>query len=332
MPQPLVSIIVPLYKVEKFIRRCLESVKNQTYARIECLIIEDCGPDRSLEITLDYLKENPDFPGKIIYHEHNKGLSDARNTGMRAAQGKYCYFLDSDDEITPTAIENLVAKAEETGAEMTIGEVSCINEEEGWERDIFPIKVKEDLIDGNTEVFRAFIADDYPGMACNKLMNLEFLLKNDLFFVSGLLSQDVLWSFQCAFKIGRIAIIREITYLYYFHGGSIIHNRGEKHFNDWLIISQAFKKRFDEEQNPEKKRLIKLYILRFKTLTLQLNWKGQRNENLWKKSYRAYQQNIGMSLSDYFSHEYTAQEKREDFLQKLPAALGFRIFKYRFER
>lgn len=329
---PVVSVIIPLYEVEKFIIRCLESVKNQTYPHLECLIIEDCGPDNSLQLTQEYLAAHPDFPARILYHEVNKGLSDARNTGMRAARGKYCCFLDSDDEITPNAIENLVARAEETGAEMTLGEVNCINEEEGWERDIFPIKVEGDLIDGNTEVFRAFIADDYPGMACNKLMNLEFLLKNELFFVSGLLSQDVLWSFQCAFKINRIAILREVTYLYYFHGASIIHNRGEKHFNDWILISEAFKKRYREEQNPVKKQLIKLYILRFKTLTLQLNWKGQRNEQLWKKSYRAYQHNIGMSLADYFSSRYSRQEKREDFLQKLPPALGFRIFKYRFER
>lgn len=329
---PLVSIIIPLYKVEKFIERCLHSVKNQSYSNIECLIIEDCGPDNSLQLAQDFLEKFPDFNGKILYHEKNKGLSDARNTGIRHATGKYVFFLDSDDELTPKAIEILVENAEKEQADMAIGEMSCINEEENWTKDIFPILHTEDCIDENINIFKAFISDHYPGMACNKLVNREFLIKHNLFFVSNLLSQDVLWSFQCAFKLNKISIARQVTYLYYFHQASIIHNRGEKHFNDWIIIINAFKKRFHEEQNPKKKKLIKLYILRFKTLTLQLNWKGQKNETLWKKSYREYQKNISMNFLDYFSSFYSIQEKKEDLFQKLPTFLGFKLFKYRFER
>ena len=329
---PLISVIIPVYKVEEFVERCLRSVRAQTYQNWEALLIDDCGPDASMKIATDYIASVADPRFIILTHEKNKGLSEARNTGIRAAKGKYVFFLDSDDEITPQALEKLAEKAERDGAEMVIGEVACINEAEGWVRDYFPIKIAADEISGNDLIFQAFIADDYPGMSCNKLVLTNFLRQNELYFRAGLLSQDVLWSFQCAFHLQKMAFVREVTYNYYFHSASIIHNRGEKHFNDWIIIANEFQKAYEREQNPVKKRMLKKYILNFKTLTLQLNWKGQQSPQLWKKSYRAYQQLCSMDLQDYLSGEFSRQQKKENFLQNLPADLGLRIFKYRFNR
>lgn len=331
--KPLVTIIIPVFKVEKFIARCIQSVFAQSYKNIECILVNDCTPDNSAKTAQEIIDKSKGFDIKIIHHEKNIGLSDARNTGMQAAKGKYIYFLDSDDEITVKCIEILVKKAEETGAEITLGEVSCINEEENWVKDIFPIRYRDgDLIDGNAAVLKAFIDDLYPGMSCNKLVNRQFLLDNDLFFTTGLLSQDVLWGFQCSFKIKRVALVREVTYLYYFHGASIIHNRGEKHFNDWITIVSEFEKSYHKQTDPEIKKLIKQYIVRFKILTLQLNWKGQKNETLWRKSYDTYKKILPFGLYDFCDNTYSKQEKREMLLQSLPSSIGFKIFKWRFER
>ena len=329
---PLVSIVIPIYKVEKFLERCLKSVVNQSYQNIECILVNDVTPDKSMEIASEFISKNPDYDFKIINQPKNLGLSMARNAGMDLAKGKYIYFLDSDDEITEFAIENLVKVAEDTDAQLVLGHSVCINEEEGWEKDYFPIKAKEDVLEGNATIFRNFVAGQYPVMACDKLTRMDFLMKHQLYFVQDLFSQDVLWSFQSALKLEKVAFLREDTYLYYFHGASIIHNRGEKHFGNWISIAEYMNKAYLEEKNPETKDLILKYLIDFKSMTLQMNWKAQKNEELWKRSYNAYSKLKGLSFSDYFSNKYSKNLKKMDLFISLPTGLGFKLFKYRYER
>ena len=93
-----VSIIIPIYNVAPYIKRCLQSVADQTYKDIECILIDDCGSDNSINLAKEFIY---DYKGNILFtilhHEENKGLSAARNTGLRYAKGEYVYFLDSDD-------------------------------------------------------------------------------------------------------------------------------------------------------------------------------------------------------------------------------------------
>ena len=105
-----VSIIIPVYQVSAYIERCLESVVNQTYTDIECIIVNDATQDDSIE-KCEILIEKYDGPihFRIIHHEINRGLSAARNTGTKAAKGAYLYYLDSDDYISPDCIEKLVS-------------------------------------------------------------------------------------------------------------------------------------------------------------------------------------------------------------------------------
>jgi len=332
MIKPLVSIVIPVYKVEKFIERCLKSVVKQSYKKIECILVNDVTPDHSMEIAEEFVSKNPDFNFKIINQPENLGLSMARNAGMDSAKGKYIYFLDSDDEITEFAIENLVDLAEKTDAEMVLGQTVCINEEEGWERNYFPIKSEKDQIEDNQAVFQNFADGKYPVMACDKLVRLDFLMKHKLYFVKDLFSQDVLWSFQCALKLSKIAFLRENTYLYYFHGASIIHNRGEKHFGNWITIAEYMNDAFKNETNEKRKNLILEYLINFKVQTLQMNWKAQKNENLWKRSYKAYSQLKSLSFSDYFSGEFSNDLKKKNLFISLPVNLGFKFFKWRYER
>ncbi len=104
-----ISIIIPIFNVEKYIIECLNSVFSQTYKNIEIIIIDDCGTDKSMEIIYNFIKVYPSKKNVIIIqHPYNKGLSSARNTGIRNATGKYIYFLDSDDYISPNCIESFV--------------------------------------------------------------------------------------------------------------------------------------------------------------------------------------------------------------------------------
>lgn len=111
---PLVSIIVPVYGVEKYIEKSITSLINQTYENIEIIIIDDRSPDNSMKVLKQVLFENPTRSNKvkILQHSENKGLPTARNTGLDYASGKYIYHCDSDDWIEPNMIKDLVLLAE----------------------------------------------------------------------------------------------------------------------------------------------------------------------------------------------------------------------------
>lgn len=329
---PLVSIVIPVYKVEKFIVRCLQSVVNQSYKNIECILVNDVTPDSSMEIAQNFISKHPDFDFKIINQPFNQGLSMARNAGMDLAKGKYIYFLDSDDEITDYAIDHLVKLAVETNAEMVLGQSVCINEEENWKRNYFPIKSEKDIIEGTKNIVWSFVNGKYPVMACDKLVRMDFLMEHRLYFVKDLFSQDVLWSFQSMLKFEKIAFLREDTYLYYFHGASIIHNRGEKHFGNWITIAEYMNRAYLEEKNPYNKKLILENLIDFKASTLGMNWKAQQNEELWKRSYKAYNQLSGLSFANYISSAYSTKLKKQDLFYRLPLSIGYKFFRWRFDR
>jgi len=329
---PLVTIVIPVYKVEKFIERCLQSVVNQTYKNIECILVNDVTPDSSMEIAGEFIQKNSDFNFIVFNQPTNQGLSMARNAGMDLAKGKYIYFLDSDDELTDYAIDHLVKLAEETDAEMVLGQSVCINEEENWKRNYFPINSKEDILEGNKNIVWKFVKGEYPVMACDKLVRMDFLMKHQLYFVKDLFSQDVLWSFQSMLKFEKIAFLREDTYLYYFHGASIIHNRGEKHFGNWITIASYMDEAYRNEKDAYKKKLILEYLVDFKGMTLEMNWKAQKNEQLWKRSYVAYNQMKSLDLSDYFSSDYSTKLKKQDLFYRLPLSVGYKFFLWRFNR
>ena len=113
-----VSVIIPVYNVEKFLRDCIESVINQTLSDIEIICINDGSPDNSIDILNEYASIDPRI---TVISQENRGLSVARNRGMRLAKGKYLYFIDSDDKLLdPDALEVLYTKAEEKNTDILI--------------------------------------------------------------------------------------------------------------------------------------------------------------------------------------------------------------------
>ena len=105
MNEPLVSIIVPVYRAEPFLHKCLDSIIEQSYTRIEIILIDDGSPDMSGSICEEYAKNDPRI---CVIHQKNKGVSCARNTGMDCATGQLVTFVDADDWLEPEHIEMLV--------------------------------------------------------------------------------------------------------------------------------------------------------------------------------------------------------------------------------
>jgi glycosyltransferase involved in cell wall biosynthesis len=330
MNAPLVTISIPIYNCENHLINCLQSVVNQKYKNLEVQLVDDLGNDNSMQVAEDFIQKHPDFHFKILRNEKNSGLSVVRNVGIDNAQGKYIFFLDSDDEITPDCISKMVEIAEREHVEMVCGNVRTIKLESKEEIDAFRLHNTQEKITNNTEIFESFIQGRFPVPSWNKLILLDFLKQNKLYFKEGLFAQDSLQSFETALVLNSVFFLRDDTYIYYLHQDSVIHNRKKKHFDNWITIATEFEKHYQKEQNPERKKQILGYLIDYKDLTLLMNWKAQRNEELWKYSYNAYKKLASFSLAEYLSSDFNLALKKKNFLQNLPTNLGYKIFRKRF--
>lgn len=190
-----VSVVIPVYKVEKYLDACLNSVENQTYDDLEIICVNDGSPDNSGEI----LKKHQERDKRIkIIDQENKGLSGARNAGMEIATGKWLYFVDSDDMIAPYAIEKIVKSAKEYDADMV--KFEKINFEDGQQINIteYPYK-KSELrlyeIEGKENPFEFF--DMREVYVWERLYKRSFLTENNISFKEGVICEDVLFTWKC---------------------------------------------------------------------------------------------------------------------------------------
>lgn len=330
MNLPLVTISIPIYHCENHIISCLQSVVNQTYQNLEILLVDDLGNDNSMLLVEDFILKNPHLNFKIFKNEKNAGLSVVRNVGIDNAQGKYIFFLDSDDEITPDCISKMVEIAEREQVQMVCGNVKTIKLDTREETDAFKLTITEKKIEGNKQIFDLFIQGRFPVPSWNKLILLDFLKKNQLYFTPGLFAQDSLQSFETALILESVCFLQDYTYIYYLHQDSVIHNRKKKHFDNWITIATEFEKHYQNEQNSKRKKQILGYLVDYKDLTLLMNWKAQKNEKLWKYSYDAYKKLASFSITEYLSSEFSFDLKKKNFLQNLPTNLGYKIFRKRF--
>ena len=266
----------------------------------------------------------------------NAGLSVVRNKGIDTAQGKYLFFLDSDDVITPDCIEIMVEIAEKEQLEMVVGNTIMLNLSDGREKDFFRVNSSQNIITNNEEVFRAFIEGRYTSSSWNKLVLLDFIRKNQLYFTRGLFAQDELQSFQTALVLSRLGFINfnKTTLYYYLHSKSVIHNRNKRHFDNWATIVSYIYDSYKNEKNIERKRLIQKQLINYKTMTLQMNWKAQENDELWLYSYHLYQKtrDVNLSFFDYFNPSIPMDIKKKSFKLSLPSSLALKLFKKLYYR
>ncbi len=127
--QPLLSVIVPVYNTEKFLEKCLDSIKNQTYKNLEVIVVDDCSTDNSADIINKFIDEDNRF--KCVKHDSNKGLFQARITGVENSAGEYFAFVDSDDYISIDWYRMLIKNAVENDSDMVIGNTVC-EDENNW--------------------------------------------------------------------------------------------------------------------------------------------------------------------------------------------------------
>ncbi|KFE98672.1 hypothetical protein IX39_14675 [Chryseobacterium formosense] len=331
--QPLVSINIPVFKCEKYILRCLESVKNQIYKNLEIILVNDCTPDNSMAFINKFVQENPNLNIKIHEHQKNSGLSVVRNTGIKASAGEYIYFLDSDDEITEDCIALLVDNALKTDAQITISQNRWINTFDNTTKDFgFPTTADKKYYNNRLEIFSVYSNGGFPSSSWNKLIKRDFIVDHEIYFVPGLFAQDELWFFDLLLKTDTLSIIDNITYLYYLHGESVIFNRTKKNFENFLTILEYFTKAYDKEQNVALKKMIKKKIILFKEMVLIMQWKALKDKDYLGVNISRMQKLTKLTIADYFDSDFNADIKKKNFFQNIPADLSAKLFVWRFER
>ena len=239
----LVSIIIPIYKVEQYIIECIESVLNQTYRNLEVILVDDCSPDGSWDIAQDYIRKSAkskDLNFKYIRHNYNRGLSAARNTGINKASGDYLYFLDSDDEISSNCIELLVQNSNNGQTDVVCSGFKVRgNEKSIWNNYLFA-----DLyLSGNRNIIGYYTSGRLYVMAWNKMIRRDLIIKNNLFFKEGVIHEDNHWSFIIMNNIETLRILRDICYFYNFRNTSITGTPNyRRRYDSYVQILEEFNK------------------------------------------------------------------------------------------
>lgn len=214
-----ISIIIPVYNVAPYIGDCICSVMRQTWQEgLECIFVDDCGTDDSMEVVRSMIHDyHGSIEFRLLTHERNRGLSAARNTGVKAATGDYIYFLDSDDEITEDCMEALAQPLREERLDLTVADYRVI----GTGMPQIPLALSDQQILRAGEIIHAYRQKDWYMMSVNKLYRTDFLKQNNLRFREGIIHEDELWSFQIACLAKSMAAVRKETYIYKLREGSI---------------------------------------------------------------------------------------------------------------
>lgn len=211
-----ISVIIPIYNVEDYLPQCLDSVLEQTHQNLEIILVNDGSTDSCGEICDGYA--NKDSRIKVI-HKENGGLSDARNAGIKIANGEFIAFIDSDDWISPNFCEILLKTALQNKAEI----VECgfakfendneINLEKSSEK-------SEKFVYNTEEAVELLMKETLKQMACNKLFKRD-IIKN-IFFEKNRKHEDEFWTYQIFGNANQIVKINKVLYFYRQHSQSIM--------------------------------------------------------------------------------------------------------------
>ena len=212
--QPLVSVIVPIYNVEKYFRRCVDSILKQDYPNIEIWLVDDGSPDGCPAICDEYAQRDKRI--KVI-HKPNGGLSDARNAAINLAKGEFITFIDSDDYVTQDYVSTLYSLIDRYKAQISIAMWHIFPE--GDMPNMPEVTVNEHLMDRNTALSNMFYQKGYDVSACVKMYHRS--LFDSIRYPKGQLFEDLQTTFKLMLKCNRVVFTNKPVYFYMFRKGSI---------------------------------------------------------------------------------------------------------------
>jgi glycosyltransferase involved in cell wall biosynthesis len=213
---PKISVIIPVYNVEKYLRECLDSVVNQTIKDIEIICVNDGSTDGSLDILNEYCSNDDRF---VIINQENQGLSVARNNGLNSASGDYVAFIDSDDYLLNNDyFEKLYNACEKYSADIAVAGIIRGNNKKTYR--ILKIEKEEVAIEYEDKLRICDVPDS--NYVWNKLYKRESLLATGIIFPPGKLYEDLYYTHKVLYYMDKVVTVCGVDYFYRKRKGSII--------------------------------------------------------------------------------------------------------------
>lgn len=258
MDQPFFSIVIPVYNTVRELERCVSSITVQTFPDYEVILVDDGSTDGSGDLC-DRLSQR-DSRIKTI-HKENGGCSEARNTGIRAAAGRYLMFVDSDDMWDdPKALKEIAEIITQQHDPDAVCFGVAIYDENGKQTKVrMPVFPASDCSSKEDLVRHLVYTNQYFSTSYVKALRRDFFLKHDLFFVKGLLSEDIEWSARILIHNRAMAVYPSAFYKRIQRAeGSITSNIGRKNILD--ILSSIEKGVVYAREHAENQRMLELYL------------------------------------------------------------------------
>lgn len=281
------SVIVPVFNVDKYLKKCVESIISQKDADFEIILVDDGSTDGSLDLCDKYAKK---YSNIITIHKENGGLSDARNAGIKMAKGKYILFIDGDDYISPDSLK-AIAEVIENG---NYPDIVCLELMKFFDcsKEIVAMgdgvdKRIDQLLDDKLFEYLAELPK-YPASACTKAIRRELFIEHDLYFTKGLLSEDLEW---CIRLFLAAKTFRYCPNRYYFYrqarNGSISNTSSEKKVMDILSTFQKWTSYCNNLSNNAKKKMVSSYMeYIFRFLLLGYENVSKANRKIFKRKIK----------------------------------------------
>jgi len=275
MEEELISIIVPIYKVENYLERCLNSILKQTYINLEIILIDDGSTDSSGSICDNYSKKDKRI---VTIHNENQGVSASRNNGLNIANGKYITFIDSDDFVSENYIEELYKMITLNNADMAI-----IGNDEQYNDGIIKMNKKLKVTINAEKTIKKILEEKYISSVCWGKMYKKTLLDDIKFDTNINIGEDFKFIIEVLDKANKISIdTKQNLYHYKMTENSVTKQKNRK--NDWLEeikLTESMFKPIEEKYPKIKSRAIQRYIrvnITFLTNMIKENDEELKNE------------------------------------------------------
>jgi len=295
---PKVSVIIPVYNSENYISLCLESILNQTYSKVEIIVVNDGSIDKSEQIIKEYIEKDP----RIIYlRQENSGPSEARNKGILSSTGDYLIFIDSDDTVDKQYVELLLKETIRIDADL----VCC-----GYkDYSKYGVKNHTDFnIDENVSLhtFMEMVCKGTGGVLWGKIFKSEIIVKNNLKMDKTIfMSEDLVFVLQYVSHCKVFAAIQEYLYNYNrLNQGSISSNISNHYINNNIMVCEYLEEIFRSVKLDEQKskQIIVKRIQDFILSTVE-----QQSNNVKKLGIKKVSQNLKEMLSITYIEKYKSE-------------------------
>lgn len=307
-----ITVVVPVYNVEIYVEKCLESIINQTYKNIQLILVDDGSTDKSGKICDEYAMKYESNMDISVIHQKNRGLSAARNVGIDIAKGKYICFIDSDDYIESNMLENLYEIIKESNSN-----IACCGKTKEYDNRKISVNNKDDFTCTGVEAIgRMFTFQDIDNSACDKLFETE--LFSDIKFPEGKYYEDIATIYYIFEKAKKVVHIKREEYHYVIRKKSISHSEFSLKQLDLLYFSKKISMEFSKKYVELKEQAESFYCLNL--LNTIIKMKNSKLSKECEMKFREIKKEFNTNFFSFFKNKYIPRSKK---IMMILVKLGF---------